>query len=324
MKITPNSITKLKKNEIFVFGSNEAGVHGAAKTAVDKFGAEMGNSFGLQGQSFAIPTKDKQIKTLPIPEISIHVTAFINGATCYPQYYFLVTEIGCGLAGYKPSDIAPLFKDALALKNVSLPQSFVDILSTEPEVSGYKGTDKDIKCRSFQYALGGEYEEKGEPKACNNGFHFCENPLDVLNYYPLANGNRYFSVTGKGKFSRHDEDSKVASSKIKIGLEISLKSLVEDAVKFIFEKTKSTENSSATTGYGANSATTGEGCISACLNGGGKAKASLGSWIVISEWERGGDYNWNVIDVKSFKVDGVKIKADTFYILTKGEAKETE
>lgn len=112
MTSTSNNILTLKKNEIFVFGSNEAGVHGAgaARLAYEKFGAVWGKGIGLYGQSYAIPTKDTQIKTLPLNVIDGYVKHFLIFANSNKQYTFLVTAIGCGLAGYNPKDIAPMFK----------------------------------------------------------------------------------------------------------------------------------------------------------------------------------------------------------------------
>ncbi len=130
-RITPESITKLAENEVFVFGSNTAGRHGAgaAKLAYRKFGAKWGEGHGWFGQSFAIPTKGVTIQTLPLAEIKPNVEHFLVIAKSCPEFHFLVTAIGCGLAGYKAKDIAPMFKDAPA--NVSLPQSFWDILESK-------------------------------------------------------------------------------------------------------------------------------------------------------------------------------------------------
>lgn len=139
INITPNQINNLKPNEIFVFGSNLDGNHagGAAKFAVMKFGAEMGNGIGLQGQSYAIPTLSKplfryedleEIK-LPISEIQQYVDAFIGFAQNHQDMFFYVTPIGCGIAGFKESEIAPLFQKCINMENVALPQSFVDILN---------------------------------------------------------------------------------------------------------------------------------------------------------------------------------------------------
>ena len=129
-RITPEYIRKLKTGEIFVFGSNEAGRHGkgAAKQAL-KWGAVYFQGIGLFGQTYAIPTKNKKIKTLPIVCIAVYVYQFIEFAIANPDLTFLVVPIGTMLAGYKPEDIAPLFERAIPIKNIHLPQSFWDILN---------------------------------------------------------------------------------------------------------------------------------------------------------------------------------------------------
>lgn len=96
-------------------------------------------------------------------------------------------------------------------------------------MKAYKGFDKNLKCRGFQYEIGKEYEEK-EAIACKKGFHACENPLEVFNYYPPCNGSRYCEVEQSGEFSENGDDSKVASTKIKIGNEISLEELIQAAI----------------------------------------------------------------------------------------------
>ena len=102
------------KNQIFVFGSNLAGRHGkgAALTAYRKYGAIYGQGVGMQGNSFAIPTKDENLNTLPVNKIAKYVDKFINYAVLNPELIFQVTRIGCGLAGYDDADIAPLFINA--------------------------------------------------------------------------------------------------------------------------------------------------------------------------------------------------------------------
>lgn len=113
---------------IFVFGSNLAGRHGkgAALDAVRLYGAIYGMPVGRQGQSYAIPTKDKQLNPLPIHKIKGYVDSFLEYARQHPELVFSVTRIGCGLAGYKNEDIAPLFKDRL--RNVILHQDWRFIL----------------------------------------------------------------------------------------------------------------------------------------------------------------------------------------------------
>ena len=125
-RITPENITSLKPNEVFVFGSNLSGRHGkgAAKTALG-WGAIWGQPSGIQGKTYGIPTKDKSVyKTLTIDQIKPHIDAFISWAKYHTGNVFLVTEIGCGLAGLKPKDIAPLFKEAIDVENIYLPARF--------------------------------------------------------------------------------------------------------------------------------------------------------------------------------------------------------
>ena len=124
-RITPRWIDSLKENEIFVFGSNLAGMHGggAARIARLHFGAVMGKGVGLQGQSYAIPTMQGGVET-----IRPYVDRFIAYAKRHPEKHFLVTPIGCGIAGFEAEDIAPLFKKAKEMKNISLPESFWEVI----------------------------------------------------------------------------------------------------------------------------------------------------------------------------------------------------
>ena len=128
-RITPELITDLAPGEVFVFGSNLAGRHGkgAAKVAM-RWGAKYGQAAGLQGQTYAIPTKDKKLHTLTPDEIKLHVDKFIEFAKTHPELTSLVTEVGCGLANYVPADIAPLFADAVNVQNIYLPRRFWEVL----------------------------------------------------------------------------------------------------------------------------------------------------------------------------------------------------
>lgn len=122
---TPDNITALGPDEVFVFGSNLAGNHagGAARTARLKFGAKMGQGEGMQGQSYAIPTMQGGVET-----IKPYVDRFIDLATEWDQTTFYVTRIGCGIAGFTDEQIAPLFDRAYDLYNVRLPRSFAEII----------------------------------------------------------------------------------------------------------------------------------------------------------------------------------------------------
>ena len=124
-RITPRWIDSLKENEIFVFGSNLAGMHGggAARIARLHFGAVMGKGVGLQGQSYAIPTMQGGVET-----IRPYVNDFLDFAKHHPEMQFLVTPIGCGIAGFEAEDIAPLFEEAKEMKNISLPDSFWEVI----------------------------------------------------------------------------------------------------------------------------------------------------------------------------------------------------
>ena len=124
-RFTPERISELKENEIFVFGSNLAGAHGggAARLAYRKFGAVWGEGVGLHGRTYAIPTMQGGVKT-----IKPYVDEFIRFAKEHPSLTFLVTRIGCGIAGFQDRDIAPLFKAAINVDNIILPKGFVDYI----------------------------------------------------------------------------------------------------------------------------------------------------------------------------------------------------
>lgn len=123
-RVTPDRISSLEKGQIFVFGSNAAGMHGggAAYTAMQRFGAILGQGDGLQGQSYAISTMEG------IDAMRENIDRFIAFARQHPELTFLVTRIGCGIAGYKVSDVAPLFASALDVRNICLPLDFWQVL----------------------------------------------------------------------------------------------------------------------------------------------------------------------------------------------------
>ena len=123
-KYTPEFITELAEDEVFVFGSNLAGMHGggAAATAHRCFGAVWGKGVGLYGRSYAIPTMQGGVET-----IKPYVDKFIEFAKSHPGLRFMVTKIGCGIAGFAEEDIAPLFAEAIDVKNIILPREFLEI-----------------------------------------------------------------------------------------------------------------------------------------------------------------------------------------------------
>ncbi|WP_259327119.1 A1S_2505 family phage non-structural protein [Leyella stercorea] len=124
-RVTPSWIDDLQENQVFVFGGNLAGMHGggAARIARLRFGAVMGNGVGMQGRSYAIPTMQGGTET-----IRPYVNDFIAYAKKHPELTFLVTPIGCGIAGFEPEDIAPLFEEASNVENIWLPKSFWKVL----------------------------------------------------------------------------------------------------------------------------------------------------------------------------------------------------
>lgn len=131
-RITSEYINRLSASEVFVFGSNLACRHGkgAALTA-KKFGASNNRCHGLDGQVYGIPTKDENLAVLPLSRIQKYVNNFISDATNFPEMIFLVTPLGTGLAGYLPEQIAPMFREAIDVQNIHLPESFWRILLIE-------------------------------------------------------------------------------------------------------------------------------------------------------------------------------------------------
>ncbi|HHU96646.1 MAG: hypothetical protein QM237_10015 [Bacteroidota bacterium] len=124
-RVSPDFISDLKTNEVFVFGSNLDGAHGAgaARIARERFGAIWGQGTGLQGQSYGIPTMHGGIE-----EIKPYVDEFIEFARSRPELTFLVTRVGCGIAGFHDSEMAPLFAQAVSIPNIHLPESFWNVL----------------------------------------------------------------------------------------------------------------------------------------------------------------------------------------------------
>ena len=208
-------------------------------------------------------------------------------------------------------------------------------------IRGFKGFDKDLKCRGFQYEIGKDYEHEGEVKCCERGFHFCENPFDVFRYYSPFD-SRYCEVECDGNADKANNDSKVATSHIHISSEIGLNGLIKAGVKFILDKvnykdTKSTNTGdysaatntgdrSTATNTGDQSAATVEGKESVALVTGKDsiARGSLGCWIVLTERGNLDENIYTIKEVKAFKVDGVNIKENTFYRLVDGKPVEVE
>ena len=198
-------------------------------------------------------------------------------------------------------------------------------------MKAYKGFDKDLKCRGFQYEVGKDYEEE-RAELCDCGFHACENPMDVFNYYSPAD-SRYCEVKLDDVSAEQGSDSKRCGKKINIGAEIGIKGIVEAFVKFTMDKVdwknnkkSNTGNQSAATNTGDRSAASVEGEESVAIAMGieSKAKGALGCYIILAEWEQDDNYDWHIKTVKAVKVDGEKIKPNTFYMLKDGKFVEVE
>ena len=213
-------------------------------------------------------------------------------------------------------------------------------------IKSYKGFDKNLKCRDFQYEIGKEYEMDGEIKVCNRGFHACESPFDVFDHYTMID-SRFCEVEQDGNISKKDRGTKICSSKIKIKAELKLADMINLGVEWLKEitspekiKTSIKDNSSGnyakigssgdyakigSSGYGAKIDSTGEGCVIMCAGINSVAKASKGSWITLSEWSYSDKKQRYIpVCVKTEFVDGEKIKADTYYKLAGGVFKEIQ
>lgn len=183
-----------------------------------------------------------------------------------------------------------------------------------------------MTCRNFKYKVGKEYQTD-KVKICETGFHFCENPFDVWNYYPLCDEkgqlNRFCEVEGSGDIDNSHSD-KIACSHIKINAEIGLQGIINAGVKFIMDKVSRNGSKQSNTGDYAHSAVKGHGAIAVSLGIDSKAKGAPGCWIVLTERGDWDGTTFPIKEVKAFKVDGEKIKADTFYKLVNGEAVEVK
>ena len=214
------------------------------------------------------------------------------------------------------------------------------------KIKAYKGFNTDLTCRDFQYEVGKEYEQKGKIEVCENGFHACENPMDVFEHYLIEKDGhiaRFCEVEQSGMIDR--EDDKVASSKISIKAEFKFADFVKLAVDFVLEKCKvgkgNLGNSAqlassgdfaqlassgdfaklASSGDFAKLASSGDSAVVMAAGYNSQVKAKKGSWITLAEWDRL-DGNWTPVCVKTEQVDGERIKEDTWYKLINGQFTE--
>ena len=223
----------------------------------------------------------------------------------------------------------------------------------ENTIKAYKGFNKDMTCRGFQYEVGKEYEMDGDIKACERGFHACENPIDCLNYYPAAQ-SVFHEVELSGNMDTDGGDSKVCASHIRIGAKLNIPGICKAAFEYVRSKCTNENNAepgkaatagdsgAATAGYrgaatagdsgaataGDSGAATSRGESSSGKNGlsvargnGVKVRGGLGAVLVIVEE---GDSDYDIKEWKTEVVDGERIKADTWYRLENGEFVEAK
>ncbi len=204
-------------------------------------------------------------------------------------------------------------------------------------IKTYKGFNKYMTCRGFQYEEGKEYEEESV-EVCDHGFHACEYPLDCLGYYSPSE-SVYHEVEQSGEIQKHSEDTKVASTKIKIGAEISIAGLVKAAIEYTVKRVNKDAESdekygaSSATGYKGASSAEDKDAVAVAWGYKSKAKGVLGAFLVFADWEYTGseddteyDRNnqsaWVLNGAKMVQVDGENIKPNTWYTIENGEIAE--
>ena len=181
----------------------------------------------------------------------------------------------------------------------------------QPAVVAYKGFDKDWKCRDYQFEVGKTYAHKGPVKACELGFHSCEYPLDVFRYYEPAS-SVFALVEASGDLSRHDEDSKIASSSLTIKASIDLPGLIKAAIEYTMSRVKPAEGAASNSGYRGAASNSGCSGIAADFNGYyTKVKScATGAIVCINRDDEG-----NIRHIRASKVGENGIKPDTWYSL---------
>ena len=218
---------------------------------------------------------------------------------------------------------------------------------SENVITSYKGFDKNMKCRGFQYEVGKEYEMDGEVKCCNQGFHACKSPMEVWDYYDMFD-SRYAEVEQSGKIDAGENSTKVCSSRIKIKAELKLADIINIGVEWLKDITSPSKVKAdgvlndngdrrkqigssgdsakigssgysakiGSSGYSAKIDSTGEDSVIMCAGNSSRAKAKVGSWITLAEWKWSDEKKRDVpVCVKTEYVDGDNIKADTWYQL---------
>lgn len=198
------------------------------------------------------------------------------------------------------------------------------------KIIAYKGMDKNMRCRGKQYEVGKTYTED-KADCCRAGMHACENPLDVLHYYPLKDSPRFFEVECGGSFDKSEEDSKLACTELTVKSELNFAGLVKATVAVVFKRVQGKKTFSS--GYSSTAGTSGDsstaaatglfckaeskGAASIAVANGyeSKARGAMGDYLVLTEY----DSNLNLVCAKMAQVDGNQIKPNVWYILKNGE-----
>ena len=223
-------------------------------------------------------------------------------------------------------------------------------------MKAYKGFNADMTCRGFQFEEGKTYEHEGEVKLCESGFHACEDPLDIFEYY-APSGSEFHEVELEGVSDECKEETKVVAKKITIGTRLGIDKIIKACVEFRFSKLEKELKNSGDCGVASNSgykgaaansgdcgAASNSGDYGAASNSGdygaaetsgkhsiaisvgydSKARGALGTWIVLAERDEWDGEGCPIKDVRAFKVDGEQVKADTWYKLVNGVLIETK
>jgi hypothetical protein len=227
---TPENIKELNTNQIFVFGSNLNGNHlgGSASFAKENFGAEEGIGEGLTGKSYAFPTLNKKMEKVSKEELISSKERLYKYAEENKDKQFLVTKVGCGIAGFSEEEMKEVFKGEKP-HNIVLPKGW-------SVVRGYKGFEKGLLCRGYQYELGKDFYYKGDIELCQSGFHFCKNLSDVYSYYGFNDDTVVCEVETVGDVIDEECGNKSVTNHLKL-------------VRMLNAEQKANNNGSGNTGH---------------------------------------------------------------------------
>ena len=209
----------------------------------------------------------------------------------------------------------------------------------DEKIKSYKAFNENMQCRGFQYEVGKEYDMDGDIECCERGFHACKSPMEVWDYYDMLT-SRFAEVEQSGKINTRDNSTKVCSSHIKIKAELKLADIINIGVEWLKELTSpskvKTDNTAlnddgfdkkqiGSSGDSAQIDSTGEDAVIMCAGRDSIAKAKIGSWITLAEWKQDyGKFRLVPVCVKTERVDGIRIKPDTWYKLKNGEFVEVK